>query len=203
MQRDITGELPQPPGHLFSRANYERMVQAGVFGAGDKVELLAGRIVQMSPQGFLHARAVRRLQHLFETQCTGVADVYVQLPYPATADSMPEPDLYLTRLGAGEHHWPDHALLIIEVADSSLGYDRAVKGPLYAAAQVPEYWIVDVVGKVVEVYRNPRGDHYGSMATLQSGEWLECAAVAGVKIAVESVLGEPVAERPGPHCQPA
>lgn len=193
MAAEITGELPGLVDHRFSRATYQLMVEAGIFTSNDKLELIGGWIVAKSPQGFLHVRAVPRLDKLLQGLCGSSAEVFVQMPYPAGDDSMPEPDLYLTRPGAGEHSWPDHALLVIEVADSSLQYDRATKSAVYAATGVAEYWVVDVRGQLIEVYREPRGDHYGAVRTALLGDSVDVLALPGVAIGVDAVVGERVA----------
>ncbi len=195
---DITGELPaprlpaspaDPPTHRFRRDQYLQMVEAGVLGPSDKVELLEGRVVEMSPQNVAHVRALRRLSRLVERAVGDRADVYAQMPLPVGADSVPEPDLYITRPNADAHGLPDHALLVVEVADTSLATDRDVKGPLYAAAGIPEYWIVDVVHQVFEVYRDPRHGRYASLVTLSAGDSVQAIAVEGLAVEVNAVVG--------------
>ncbi len=191
MHADTTGELPLLRRHRFDRATYQRMAELGVLGPSAKVELIAGEIANMSPQGFRHARTLLRLMELLPAALAGRARVGFQLPLPMLADSMPEPDAFVVAAGAGELRWPEAALLIIEVADTSLSYDRDIKGALYAMAGVPDYWIVDLNANTIEVRRDPRGDHYGSLTTLRSGD-VACPLLFGdIMVAVEAVVGEP------------
>jgi Uma2 family endonuclease len=157
----------------LKRAEYDRLVEAGVF-ENEKIELLRGMLVAMSPHGDLHAWLVERLNHLFVAGIVrlGVDErfsVRPALPYAASDDSEPEPDVAIVPpRGFGEPH-PQRAFLLIEVADSSLRKDRRIKRSIYAEAGVPEYWIVDVDGRAVEVYREPRDGDYQSMTRVTTG----------------------------------
>jgi Uma2 family endonuclease len=144
----------------WTRREYDRMVEAGILGEDDPVELIDGEIVKMAPEGKPHASAVRRahiaLQRVFGPQG------YVQVGLPMAPDdaSEPEPDLAVlpgtVEDFEGEH--PSTALLVVEVAESSLRFDRKRKGSLYARAGIPEYWIVNLKRGRLEVYRDPMSD---------------------------------------------
>lgn len=139
------------------RAEYEALAETGAF-RDEKVELVYGRIVVMSPQGDPHAFVIRRLIMRFAPALVGRADVSPQLPFAASDISLPEPDFAIVAAGVRTH--PSQAFLVVEVAVTSLTYDRRIKARLYAEAGVPEYWIVDVTDGQLEVYRDPRDGQY-------------------------------------------
>jgi Uma2 family endonuclease len=112
----------------------------------------------------------------------------VQGPFAASEDSEPEPDLAVYPLQSYAHEHPSQALLVIEVADSSLPKDRRIKAPLYAAAGVPEYWIVDVVGRTFEIHSAPDNGRYTRMLRLTPGETIAVAAFPDVTVDVASIL---------------
>lgn len=185
--QDLTATLPQA---RISRERYDRMVAAGIFGEDDRIELLNGVLVTMSPQDHRHAEAIQELNEILVRLFSGEAKVRVQLPFATDEFGEPEPDLALIPLPVvrGEH--PSRALLVVEVADSSLRKDRLVKGAIYARAQVPEYWIVDVAHRVVEVYREPLGDHYAQSFVARPGESVAIQALPGAMVAVAAIFGE-------------
>jgi hypothetical protein len=144
---------------LFTRAEYYRMAEAGILGEDDRVELIEGEIVQMSPIGRRHSAFVANLNQLLAVRLAGHAFIFVQSPVVLTEYTEPQPDLAIVRrrpvpYKEREAHSED-VLLLIEVADSSLAYDRSTKLRLYAAAAIPEYWIVDCTAETVEIYRTP------------------------------------------------
>lgn len=174
----------------ISRERFEKMVDAGIWGPQDHVELLDGLLVEMSPQGNLHAHAVRRLDRIPQRLCGDDAEVGTQLPFAASAFSLPEPDLVVTpgRLPRGRH--PDRALLVIEVAESSLETDRTTKARLYASAQVPEYWVVDVQNERIEVLTEPLGDPYGNARVARRGDRIDLLGLPGQFVLVEDVFAD-------------
>lgn len=143
----------------LSRAEYDRMAELGFFRA-ERVELIRGTVVRMAPIGPNHSDPVDVLNVLFVRAIGERARVRIQSPFLAADDSEPEPDVALVpyRRYADEH--PRDAFLIVEVADSSLLYDRNTKAPLYAESGVDEYWIVDVAARAVEVHDQPRDGVY-------------------------------------------
>jgi Uma2 family endonuclease len=157
-------DAPVPPEKVrpLRREEYDRLVGLGML-RGEHVELLYGRLVRMSPQGEPHVFSVTRLNRLLVRALGDRADVRVQAPFGASDVSEPEPDIAIVPAGDYLDEHPRRAFLLIEVADSSLQDDRRIKGPLYAAAGVPEYWIVDVAGRAVEVHRDPHGQGYATV----------------------------------------
>ena len=144
---------------LFTRGEYHRMGEAGILRPTDRVELIRGEVVEMSPIGRRHYAFVNNLNQLLTVRLAGRAIVAVQGPIALADDTEPEPDVAIIRRRVvpykeREAHAED-ALLLIEVAESSLAYDRSTKLRLYAAAGIPEYWVVDCVAESVEVHRTP------------------------------------------------
>ncbi len=149
------------------RAEYERLVALGAF-EDERVELLHGVLVDMSPNKPGHVSPIDRLTMILVPALVGRAIVRVQSPIAAGDESEPEPDLAVVPPGDYRQEHPAHALLVIEVALSSLNKDRHVKAPLYAASGFLEYWIVDVAGQAVEVHAAPADGVYtpSSLAAL-------------------------------------
>lgn len=144
----------------WTRREYDRLVDSGIFRPGERLELLAGDLVVREPQGSLHATAIGRAEEALRA-CFGTGWVVrVQMPIALDDESEPEPDLAVVRgsLADFELAHPSTAVLIVEVADTSLADDRRDKSSLYARAGVPEYWIVNLVERVLEVHREPRPD---------------------------------------------
>jgi Uma2 family endonuclease len=178
----------------FTIEEYERMGQTGILGEDDRVELLGGEIVQMTPIGPVHAAVVDRLNRVLVQRLGDRAIVRVQNPVRVDSHSEPQPDLVVARdrsdfyqLG---HPTPDDILLAIEVADSSLAVDRAVKVPLYARAGIAEMWLVDLVARTVLVHRGPRDGEYAQVRPARPGEDVSLAAFADVILAIAEILGE-------------
>jgi len=180
---------PQP--RRFSVEEYHRLIDVGVLHEDEHVELLEGVIVQMSPQKERHARAIVRLTRWLVRTLGDEYRVRPQLPL-TFVDSEPEPDLAVVpaALGDSVEEHPRSALLVVEVSGSSLTYDRTVKGRVYARAGVPEYWIVDVSTRCVEVHRDPdaAAGRYRTVLTLKAGDTLTAMAVSGLSIPVASLF---------------
>ena len=177
----------------FTLDEYHRMAEVGILNRGDRVELIRGAIVQMTAIGHDHASCVARLNHLLMGRLHGRALLWPQNPLVILPDSEPEPDIIL--LG-----WRDdfyrHALpgaedvaLLIEVANTSLRYDRHVKGPLYAEAGVRDYWIVDLEGEAVEVSRQPQAGRFHHNVRVARGDALSPLAFRDTPLAVADILG--------------
>jgi Uma2 family endonuclease len=158
------------------------------FFRGERVELVEGIVVRMSPIGPAHASAVQRLTELLLPRLLGRATVRTQQPFVASDDSEPEPDVAVVPEGRYADRHPDAALLIVEVAESSLEYDRLTKGPLYAASRVGEYWVVDLVGRAVEVYTNPAHGSYTRTRRALEGESVTPSAFPDLTIDVAGLL---------------
>jgi|SRR5262245_19889750 len=148
----------------FTREEYHRMAEVGILGRRDRVELIRGEIVEMSPTGRRHKAFVGNLTQLLVTRLAGRAVVWVQSSVALADDTEPEPDLAVLRPGAVSYRdrdaRGDDVLLLIEVAEGSLAYDRTTKLRLYAEAGIPEYWIVDCTSETVDIHRAPGPDGY-------------------------------------------
>jgi Uma2 family endonuclease len=142
----------------WSKADYIRMAETGILADGERTELFEGSILTLSPNNPPHANSVSRLNMLltshFQTKV-----VRVQLPLDVSESSLPEPDFAVVAADAlSDTSHPRLADLVIEVADSSLKFDRTEKMSLYARAGIQEYWVVNVADRVLEVYREPAED---------------------------------------------
>lgn len=140
----------------WTRDEYYRLWDSGFFGHEDRVELIEGEIVLMTPPGYEHTNSIRRGNMVLVRLYGDTHDVAVQCPLDLGQLSEPQPDFALIdRETAPEKALPTSADLVIEVAKSSLAFDRKEKATLYAKAGIPEYWIVDLAGRKLEVYRDP------------------------------------------------
>lgn len=139
------------------------------------VELLEGEIYQMSPVGPIHVRTINYLTGLFAVMLLGKVIVSVQNPIRLSNYSEPEPDIALLKLEYNSEQLPSapDILLVVEVSDSTLKYDREQKLPIYAEAGISEYWIVNLIDNVLEVYREPIGRMYRTRRLYQPGEAVE------------------------------
>lgn len=168
------------------------MAAAGLFGEDDRVELLEGEIVEMTPIGSRHAACVNRLTRLFARDLDGRALVAVQNPLELDLRSELQPDVALLRVRAddyaGGHPGPRDALLLVEVADTSRRWDRERKVPLYALAGVGEVWLVDVQQEEVEVFRRPEGAGYRDVTLLRPGDAVGPEAFPDVVLDVAELL---------------
>ena len=150
------------------------MARAGILAEDDRLELIDGDLIDMAPIGSRHAGAVKRLASLLHVAVRGTAVVSVQDPVQIDRHSQPQPDIALLRpradFYAESHPQPADVLLIVEVAEASLDYDRDVKVPLYARHGVPEVWLLDVAGRSLTVYRAPGTDGYGEQRRIVGAE---------------------------------
>lgn len=149
----------------FTVDEYYAMAEAGLFGPKDRVELIRGQIMLLSPIGSRHAAVVARLTMLLASKLSGRAVVNVQSPVRLDRYSEPEPDLAVVRPEPDymrRHPGPEDVLLLIEVADTTLRYDRSTKLPLYAQAGIAEVWIANIQDRCIEVYREPAGTGYAT-----------------------------------------
>lgn len=174
----------------WTRADFDRVIETGGFGPEDRIELLDGELWEMTPQGSRHA-VVCELVMRAAIKAFG-EDVSVRGQSPIALDllSEPEPDIAVVRGSARdfvEAH-PQEALILIEVSESSLPYDRGRKLAAYARNTVPEYWLIDLIAETVEVYRDPRGDRYASMSALKRGDTVSPLHAPDVSIAVADLL---------------
>jgi Uma2 family endonuclease len=176
----------------FTVEEYHRMAEAGILHEDERIELIDGEIIRMAPIGGRHARYVNDLAKWFILHLHDRADVTIQSPLQLSDGSEPEPDLMLLRPRSGDDRdvlpQPEDVLLVIEVADTSLIYDRDVKLPRYAAAGIPEVWIWDLERRRVLVNRRPAGDMSGE-STIHEGGTLAPLAFPDVAISIEQILG--------------
>jgi Uma2 family endonuclease len=179
--------------HRFTVADYHRMAEAGILGEDDRVELIEGEIVDMTPIGRRHQAGVDHLTELFIQGLSGKVIVRVQGSIRLSELSEPEPDLVLLRRRADFYAnvdaGPDDVLLVVEVADTSLPYDRDVKVPLYARAGIPEVWLVDLNGASVIVHRDPGPQGYREVITARGTERLSPQAFPDFALTPSQILG--------------
>lgn len=169
------------------RAEYDQLVVLGVFG-DERIELLDGVLVPMSPIGPRHCSAIDLLNLVLVRALGDRARIRVQNPFAAGDTSEPQPDLLVAPLADYEEDHPAEALLLIEVAESSLRMDRGRKLEIYAERNVPEYWIVDVVARRIEVYRNPAGSTFASCRVFERGEGIQLERFPDVTVNVRDVM---------------
>lgn len=178
---------------LFTTSEYERMVQAGILGEDEHVELLAGEVREMSPIGSRHVACVNRLNTLLTLHVHGQAIVSIQNPIRLSDYSEPEPDISVLHARADYYAdalpTPDDILLIAEVADSSLEYDREEKLPRYAEAMIPEVWVIDLNHDTIERYVRPMHGRYAQVITYQRGEQFTTDMLSTLTIIVNGILG--------------
>jgi Uma2 family endonuclease len=176
----------------FTVEEYYRMAEVGILEPGERVELIEGEIVRMAAIGSPHSGTVIRLNRLLTAGAGDRALVSVQNPVRLGRFSEPQPDVALLRPRDDDyttaHPGPGEVLLVVEVADTTLDYDREVKAPLYAAAGIPEYWLVNLVDDAVEVYRQPEEGGYRESDRLKDGEVLRLSRLPGLELPVDEVL---------------
>ena len=178
----------------FTVDEVERMVRAGILHEDDRVELLDGQLVEMSPIGPPHASCVKRLARLFASLSAGrQATLSIQDPIVLGQHEAPQPDVALLRYRADGYRVrnPGSAdtLLVIEVADSTVESDRERKVPLYAGGGIPEAWLANLPGDAVEIYREPRNGHYTDVRTARRGETIAPLAFPHLTLRVDEILG--------------
>ena len=190
---DLTSVVPAR--RRFTVDEYYRMARAGILHEDDRVELLEGEIVQMAPIGSRHQAWVDYLAEWFITRLVGRAIVRIQGPIRLSSGSEPEPDIALVSPRPDRytrsHPGPADVFLIVEVADTSLAYDRDVKLPRYAAAGIAEVWIVDLEAENERVlgYRSPHAGRYQHAATVERGSTLSPQAFPDLILPVGELVG--------------
>lgn len=179
--------------YRFTVDEFHRMGEAGILHEDDRVELLDGRIVQMTPIGPDHGSCVNRLTALFAPLAGAKATLSVQNPVVLTTYDQPQPDFAVLRYRAdgykNAHPRGDDVMLVIEVGDTSADSDRQNKIPRYARAGIPEAWLVNVRADGIEVYRNPADGRYTDVTTASRGATLTPVALPGVELSVDEILG--------------
>ncbi|HUF73627.1 MAG TPA: Uma2 family endonuclease [Gammaproteobacteria bacterium] len=178
--------------HPFTVTDYYRMAEVGILIPGERVELIEGEIIDMPPIGSRHAGTVNHLSRILQRAVGDNAIVQVQNPIRLSEYSEPEPDiaLVLPRVDfyKSAHPGPGDVLLVIEVADTTLVYDRTIKAPLYARHGIPECWIVDVEGRKLERYRAPHELTYVLVDRPDLGETIAPAALPNVGVGLGALF---------------
>lgn len=189
------GRLPmaiQLQRRTFTVDEYHRMVEAGILTEDDRVELLEGEIVAMAPIGSRHFASVSRIEEILHSKLAGRAIVSAQSAVTLQPNSEPQPDIGVYRLKEDRYAsglpGPNDTYLIVEVAHTTLLSDRSFKVPLYARASIPEVWIVDLIGRRVEVYRSPSPEGYRELRYASPGNHIAPAAFPDVSLAVDEML---------------
>jgi Uma2 family endonuclease len=168
---------PSPKTRRWTRVEYERLIELGVFRPDERLELLDGQLIVREPQGSRHAGTIRRVMAALRRALGDEWQVDSQLPIALDDDSEPEPDISVVPHDPGAYldAHPSRAVLIVEIAESSYRTDREHKASLYARAGIVEYWIIDVLHGAVEVHREPEaapealyGWRYRNVAILRS-----------------------------------
>ena len=179
--------------HWFTVAEYNRMGETGILTEDDRVELIEGEIIEMSPIGRRHAACVGRLTNLFSRLLAERAIVWIQNPIVLNEYTEPQPDVALLRRREDFYErslpTPDDVLLVIEVADTTLEYDRQIKLPLYARAGIREVWIISLLDEQVEVHAQPADGAYQDVRRFGRGEAINSADALSLTLGVDEMLG--------------
>ena len=190
-QIDVLSRHPVPR-HRLTVADYHRLGEAGILDEDDRVELIRGELIEMTPIGSRHAESLRRLHRALAAVVGDRAVIAVQDPL-GLVDSEPQPDLMLlSPLPGGYwecHPGPEDVLLVVEVADTTARYDREIKVPLYAEVGVREAWLIDLVAGCVQVHREPSAHGYRSIIVLRAGDTVAPAAFPEAVVEVAPLLG--------------
>lgn len=177
----------------FTVKEYERMASAGILGEDDRVELIEGEIIKMSPIGSRHAACVDRLSKLLERRIGQDTIIRVQSPIRLNDYTEPQLDIAVLRLRADyyaeAHPAPDNVLLVVEVADTSLEYDRDVKLPRYAQAMIGEAWLVDLAHTTLTQYTQPSNGFYASVHQVERGGALVSTVFPDLLLSAEDMCG--------------
>ena len=179
--------------HKLNVDDYHRMGEAGILGEDDRVELIDGELIDMAPIGSDHVATVNGLTEALVLACTGRAIVSVQNPVRLDRLNEPQPDVAVFRLRADRYRsrdtaGPSDVLLLVEVSDSSLRFDRTVKLPLYARSGIAEVWVVDLQRRVLEAHRRPVGDAYTEIATHRADEAIRLAIAPDIEVKLSAVF---------------
>ena len=180
------------PHHRFTTTEYEQMGATGILTEDDRVELIVGEIVDMSPFDSRHVYSVNELNWDLGRQLGNAARISVQNPVLLSRDSEPQPDIAVLRpRGDYVQSLPTAAdvLLLVEVANSSLVYDRDVKVPLYAPAGIPEVWLVNLRGDEITRYAEPQDGACARIDTFRWGERITSVTLQGLIVTVDDILG--------------
>ncbi|MEZ5429480.1 MAG: Uma2 family endonuclease [Pyrinomonadaceae bacterium] len=178
--------------YLFTVKTYDAMIEKGILTENDQLELLNGRIIEKMPKGTKHSAYNDAITRFFYKNADDKCVIRNQNPIRLDDFSEPEPDIVLAEPPREKylerHPGPEDILLIVEIADSTLYFDRDEKGPAYARAGIRQYLIVNVENRTVEDYRDPSGDGYQTKQTLKTGEKIDLVAFPEIEIPVGDLL---------------
>ncbi len=178
---------------LFTVSDYHQMAQTGILTADDRVELIQGEIIAMSPIGVRHAACIARLTDLFTFHFRGQTIVSVQNPVRLNEMSEPEPDVMLLKYRddyyAKETPTGNDVLLAVEVSDSTFAYDKSIKLPLYAQANIPEVWIINLVDNVIEVHHTPKDNRYAQSRKAYWEDTVTAVSFPDVQFITKELIG--------------
>lgn len=181
-----------PTRHKLSVEDYHRLGEVGILSEDSRVELLEGELIEMAPIGGPHMAVVNRLNRLLVLAVGDLGVVSVQNPVRLPPHSEPQPDVAILKPRAGDAAsavpGPDDVLLMIEVADTTLTFDRTTKLNLYAKAGIAECWIVNLQSRCIEVYREPTAEGYSNKVDFQIGETVSPQALPAVQLAVTEIF---------------
>jgi Uma2 family endonuclease len=175
------------PRRPISVSEYHKMVDAGVFHEDDRMELIEGELIQMSPIGGAHIQLSNLLNRVLDRQLGDAGIVSVQNPIALPPDSEPEPDIAILQpecLRRKDVPRAEDVLLLIEISTTTLDYDRDVKIPLYAKHGIPEVWIVDEKSRSVSIYREPARTTYRRLLTAQKNDTISPLLLPSVQVAL-------------------
>ncbi len=189
MQRTV--QISELPLARLTTAKYHAMIRSGVFTEDDRLELIDGYLVQKMSIGSLHAGVVKALNFLLSRRIGDRAIVSVQDPLCINEYSEPEPDIVIVKFREdfykNAHPQPADVLLVIEVADTSLTYDRTAKIPLYAAAGISESWLVDLTSRQITVFSDPDGAAYLKTQIFKPGDTLHLPGLPDISLVVDEL----------------
>lgn len=184
--------IAEPALRRWTVEEYRRAADAGVFGPEERLELIEGEILRMSPQNPPHMVATRLTLSALETVFRDGWVVFVQMPLALDAETQPEPDLWVARGTARDYlaDRPATAELVVEVSDTTLAFDRDRKAPLYVRAGIPEYWILNLTERCLEVHRqpNPASGQYEATTRVSEDGAISPLAAPAAAIAVRDML---------------
>ena len=188
----VTREPLKIERRLFTIEEYDRFIEAGVLTEDDPVELINGEVVKMSPISGPHAGCVARLSMMFSLQLGQQVVIWTQNPIHIDQYSEPEPDVVVLRYRQDFYTKslprPIDVLLLIEVADTSLSYDRRVKVPLYAKVGILEIWVMDVENRLIYVYRNPVNGKYQETLVMKPGDTITPVTFSEILVKVDEII---------------
>ncbi len=181
--------------HRFTIADVERMVSAGILHPDERVELIEGELIDLVPIGWHHQACVDRLVHWFVRALGDSAIVRAQGPIRLSERSAPQPDIAILRPRADFHAeggpTATDVLLVIDVSDTTLAYDRDIKVPLFARFDIPEVWLVDLANRRVLVYREPTSEGYWRIREYGEGERVTPLTFPDLVLLTDELLGRP------------